>query len=160
MPVYEDRPEPFSQGDIFTDVPFTLPAGDFDRLSRLSLGMIVAHDCDCDKAAGRHEEAPPDQLTVATAPVYPLALFEASGQAGDIRAGRIRRYFHLPEEDGREALCVDLVLHQPMPVPLLRRREKVASLSDEYRGRLLLHMWRMLARDTPLPVPETEPDGT
>src|SRR5690349_6835859 len=122
MPVYVERQEALNQGDLFADVPFTLPRGDYERLSSVHPGLVVSHDCDCDKAVGRQPDAEPDRLVVTLMPVYPLERFASSGQAGDIRAGRIWRYLYLPAEGEQEERCADYLLMQPVPVPLLQAR--------------------------------------
>jgi hypothetical protein len=158
VPVYQAREEPLNQGDIFADVPFTVPVGDYERTGAVHPGLVVSHDCDCDKAAARAEGAPPDLLLITVVPVYPLSRLAATGQAGDIREGRISRYFYLPAEGDLEEQCADFWLEQPAPLMLLRRRPRRACLSDEYRGLMLLHIWRLRARDTPPPQPPSQVD--
>lgn len=147
MPVYEDRDEPVNQGDIFEDVPFVLPRGE-ERPTVELMGMIISHDCDCDKFfserdRGRLEE--PERFCVAVAPAYPCEELQG-GQCGDARAGRIRRFFWLPAERDLPELVIDLWFEQPVPITQLLDRSRRVSLSDDYRRRLHIQIWELRTR--------------
>lgn len=148
VPVYQARAEPISQGDIFADVAFVFPVAGEASLTPMLRAVVISHDCDCDKAATRREDAAPDMVLVSVAPVYPMD-YLSGGMPGDVRAGRIRRYMHLPAEAHPEQV-VDLALIQPAPVQMLLRSARVASLSDDYRGRLLLQIGILLERRKPV----------
>jgi hypothetical protein len=149
VPVYQARDELVSQGDIFRDIAILFPVAGGPGQTAMLGAVVISHDCDCDKAAGRGDDAEPDMVLVSVAPVYPIG-FLAGGKAGDVRAGRVRRYFHLPAEDPHDEQVVDLALIQPAPVGTLLGRERVASLSDDYRGRLLYQIWVLLERREPV----------
>ena len=142
MPVYEDRSsDEANQGDIFADVPFVAyPRPDGDA----SLGIVISHDCDCDKFLKPKTPIPEEQRSIwpiTMAPVHPID--ELTG--GRMKAARERampRYFHLPAEDDFPELVADLWLEQPVPIERVIASERRASLSDEWRGRL----WTQLIR--------------
>lgn len=147
MAVYTDRAEPVNQGDLFADIPFVIPRGD-DREREDLVGMVISHDCDCDKFfterdRGRLEH--PDRFPITMAPVFRVEELQG-GQDGDARAGRIRRFFYLPPEDEREDLVVDLWFEQPVAMTQLLDRDRMASLSDEYVQRLHIQLWELRTR--------------
>lgn len=134
MPVYADRSsDAANQGDIFEDVPFaTVPDG-------AAWGMIVSHDCDCDKFLKPKTPIPDDQRPVwpiTMAPVHPIEQL-TGGRIKAVRNREMPRYFHLPAEAGLPELVADLWLEQPVPMEQVLRCERHASLSDEWRS----HLW-------------------
>jgi len=143
VPVYEDRSEDdANQGDVFADVPFGLyPRPDGDA----SLGMIISHDCDCDKFLKPKTPIPEDQLPlwpITLAPVHPIEELTAS-RIKAVRDGKMPRYFHLPENGELPELVADLWLEQPVPMQQVLACERQASLSDEWRGRLWAQVIRL-----------------
>jgi hypothetical protein len=143
VPVYADRStDDANQGDIFTDVSFAAyPRPDGDP----SLGMVISHDCDCDKFLKPKTPIPEEQRSIwpiTIAPVHPIE--ELTG--GRIKAARERampRYFHVPAEDGLPELVADLWLEQPVPIERVLVSDRQASLSDEWRGRLWTQIIRL-----------------
>lgn len=147
MPVYEDRGEPVNQGDIFDGVPFVLPHGQ-ERPSAEFMGMVISHDCDCDKFFNERERGrlpEPERFCLTVAPAYPCEELQG-GQCGDARAGRIRRFFWLPAERDLPELVIDLWFEQPVPMTELLGRQRLVSLSDEYRRRLHIQIWELRTR--------------
>jgi hypothetical protein len=161
VPPYTQREYALSQGDIFPDVPFTVPHGDFERKSLVSPGIVTSHDCECEDAerciAKGIED--PGRLIVSAAPVFPITIL-TGGKDGDVRGGRVLRFFHLPAADGLEESFADLAYEQPVPATLLMERQRIICLSDEYRAQMLVHQWRLKARDLPVPPPREAADGT
>jgi hypothetical protein len=147
LAVYGDREDAVNQGDIFRDVSFVIPRGP-DRPSVVLMGMVVSHDCDCDKFFSERDRGrlpEPDRFCVAIAPTYPLSELQG-GRAGDARAGRIRRFFPLPAEDEHPEMVVDLWFEQPIPMTELLDRERIGSLSEEYVRRLHIQIWELRTR--------------
>ena len=149
MAVYQTRAEVASQGDIFPAVPLRIPLeGLQGALKYDGEAIVVSHDCDCDKATGRAPGADPDSVLVTVAPVHLLTAL-SGGLPGDVRDGRVYRYFYLPPEGGYPEKCVDFALLQPMPVGTLTGRTRSASLSDDFRGRMQLHLRTLIERPPP-----------
>jgi hypothetical protein len=145
--VYSRRNEPLNQGDIFKEVPFTSPHGD-DRRTLIMEGMVTSHDCDCDKyfhEVNKGAVDNPDGWPVIVVPVYPIEQLQG-GQDGNARLGKIRRWFYLPADQGRSEYVADFWFEQPIPIVQLLARERVASLSHEWRQRLHIHIWEMRTR--------------
>jgi hypothetical protein len=141
VPVYDDRSDhDANQGDIFVDVPFTAYSpGD------AAWGMIVSHDCDCDKFLKPKTSIPDEQLPlwpITVAPVHPIELL-TGGRVKAVRDGAMPRYFHLPEENGLPELVADLWLEQPVPMQQVLECDRQASLSDEWRTRLWTQIIRL-----------------
>jgi hypothetical protein len=140
VPVYTDRSaDDANQGDIFADVPFVI------RPEGAVWGMIVSHDCDCDKFLKPKTPIPDEQRPIwpiTMAPVHPIE--ELTG--GRMKAARERempRYFYLPAEDDLPELVADLWFEQPVPMEQVLTCDRVASLSDEWRGRLWTQIIRL-----------------
>lgn len=139
MPVYVDRSsDDANQGDVFLEVPFIFP-----EIS--TWGMILSHDCDCDKFLKPKTPIPDDQRSLWPITVAPVHSIDdlTGGRKKAARDGAMPRYFHLPEEGGRPELVVDLWLEQPVPMERVLACEREASLSDEWRVRLWTQIIRL-----------------
>jgi len=124
-------------------------------LANLSmLGLVISHSCDIDKF---REERPKlatrarNAWPVTLAPVYGLENLDA-GQAGDVRAGRHRRYFHLPSEAKIPELMADLWMQQPVPIVRVLALKRRATLDPEWVARLWLHIFVTTSRRNPKDV--------
>ncbi len=156
MAVYVDRTEhKANQGDIFDGVPFTAYVP-----GQPTLGMIVSHDCDCDKFLKPTTPVPDQARPLWPITVAPVHLIDALDGARIklIREDRMDRYFHLPEANGLPELVADLWLEQPVPIVDVLECERQASLSDEWRGRLWAQIVRLRTRRD-LPALETAIGG-
>jgi hypothetical protein len=90
-PVYGDLDEPdrLNQGDIFARVPFV----GFDARSPArfltSLGIVTAHNCECDKFFSERDRGFSEDVEatwpIIVAPVYPLSSLAVYGH-GDVGA--------------------------------------------------------------------------
>ena len=140
MSVYADRSsDDANQGDIFEDVPFAASPGGS------AWGMILSHDCDCDKFLKPKTQIPDEQRSmwpITVAPVHPIDQL-TGGRIKAVRDRRMPRYFHLPEEAGLPELVADLWLEQPVPMEQVLMCNRLASLSDEWRGRLWAQIIRL-----------------
>jgi hypothetical protein len=140
VPAYEDRSsDDANQGDIFVDVPFTI------RPEGSAWGMIVSHDCDCDKFLKPKTPIPEEQRPVwpvTMAPVHPIDQL-TGGRIKAVRDGAMPRFFHLPEEAGLPELVADLWLEQPVAMEQVLACERSTSLSDEWRSRLWAQIIRL-----------------
>lgn len=124
-----------NQGDVFQDVPFAGFTMD---------GMILSHDCVCDKYLSPKRPLPQREaakFVVTVAPVHPLARLTGQRPAA-ARDGAMPRYFYLADEAGRGELVVDLYLEQPVRMAALMECARATSLSEEALGRL----WQQFLR--------------
>ena len=141
MAAYTERPDDeANQGDIFADVPFTVSPLE----GVAAYGMIVSHDCDCDKFLKPKTPIPDEQVGVwpiTMAPVHPIE-FLTGGRQKAVREHQMPRYFHLPADDEMPELVADLWLEQPVPISVVVGCERVGSLSDEWRRQL----WSQIIR--------------
>jgi hypothetical protein len=139
---YTERPDDqANQGDIFVDVPFAVPPLE----GVAAYGMIVSHDCDCDKFLKPKSPIPDEQVEVwpiTMAPVHPIA-FLTGGRQKAVRENRMPRYFHLPADDEMAELVADLWLEQPVPIHTVLQCKRASSLSDEWRGKLQAQIVRL-----------------
>jgi hypothetical protein len=153
-PVYGDPEEPdrLNQGDLFVGVPFIgFDSRDPARMMP-SLGVITANSCDCDKFFSAREKGISEDVEatwpIIVAPAHsPEQL--VGGQAGHARRGEMPRYFHLPAEGEMEELVIDLGREQALPAVTLLERERIASLSEETRLKLYIHLWVLRTRLKP-----------
>jgi len=134
--VYADRTaHAANQGDVFASVRFNGFAMD---------GMIVAHDCVCDKYVEPRRPLTPEAVaafTISVAPVHGLDELTGDRQA-HARRGEMPRYFFMPAEGDRADLVADLWLEQPVLFSLVLEQPRISSLSDEWRARL----WQQFLR--------------
>lgn len=147
MAVYQAREEQLNQGDIFEDVPLLTVDGP-ERPQKIARGMVVSHDCDCDKyfnEVRRGRASGPALWPVAVAPVYDLKDLRG-GQSGDARAGRIKRFFYIAPEGDHGEMVADLWFEQPVSIAQLLGLRRVASLSDEWLKRLHIQIWELRTR--------------
>lgn len=138
MPVYQDRPDPINQGDIFDGVPFLDPPS-----GEMSWGMVISHDCDADKflqPARPLTQTAFESWRLTVAVVHPVDEL-GGGRAGDVRADRMPRYFYLEAERDLPELCADLWTVQPVRAAELVECDRVASLSPASRERL---WWKII----------------
>jgi len=167
VPVYTDRSEPISQGDLFRAIPFTVPRGDYERTLVQATGIVLSRDCDCDdavKTLGEDPEAEAGGLLLSMAPILLFSTVSTTdGFHGHVRSGRVMRHFYIEPEDDQEAFVTDFQLVQPVPVGLILGSDRVGSLSDDWRGRMVDHYWNHMTRDegTPRqhPTPKEGADG-
>jgi hypothetical protein len=118
------------------------------------LGLVLAHDCDCDKFLKPSTPIPEDQRpswAVSVAPVHPISVL-TGGRPRAVREGKMVRYFWLPEENTMEELVADLWLAQPIPCIQLLAAERAACLSDEWRHRLWTQLFKLQTRLDPADV--------
>lgn len=147
---YEAPEHELNQGDLFEGVPFHLPVGtaevpEFERM----LGLITSHSCDCD----RYERAVQkdadqdvlDRMPLLVAPVHGMEELEGRnpGLAGDIRATRVPRYFHLADDGHQPEQVADLWFEQPVSAVQLLQLDRRATLTEECRLSLLVQIWRL-----------------
>ena len=138
MAVYADRSaDRLNQGDVFAEVPFAIGA------RPLSRGMVVSHDCDCDKflrpkTALTEDER--DAWTITLAVVHPVDDL-TEGRPKAVRRDKMPRYFYLPAEDEMPELCVDLWTEQPVRALDVLACTRLASLSPETREAL---WWKII----------------
>jgi hypothetical protein len=131
LPVYEERPAPVNQGDIFEDVPFLEPgaAGAF------TWGMVISHDCEVDKFRVPARPLTPEaseawRFTMAV--VHPIEDLN-DDRARAVRANRMPRYLYLAAEGDLPELCVDLWTEQPVSAAAVMDCSRIACLSPESR---------------------------
>jgi hypothetical protein len=163
-PTYGDPEEPdrLNQGDLLADVRFI--GSDSRDLTRVvpCLGVVTAHSCDCDKFYSACDRGASEDIQatwpIMIAPAHSPDLL-VGGQAGDARAGRMPRYFHLPEEGEIDELVVDLAREQAVPAPTLAGLDRVASLSQETLHKLYVHLWVLRTRLKPEDVFKSELAG-
>jgi len=136
MAVYADRSQyPVNQGDIFRAVPF--PVGRAQERPPLA-GMVVSHDCDCDKFLNPSTPLPDEEKAawrVTVAWVHPLSDLAPDRQKL-VREDRMPRYVHLPSEGKIPELVVDLSYEQPVRMVDLLACKRIASLSPKARNTL------------------------
>jgi hypothetical protein len=151
LPVYREHDFEIDQGDIFRDVPFVFRRGPALEIQS-ALGIVTSHGCDCERyTRERDNGADVDFLetyTVQVAPVIGTDGFDG-GLMGDIRRGRVPKYFAISAEDHRPESLVDLHLQQPIPVVELLARERETSLSEESWLRLVVHIFVLQSRLKP-----------
>jgi hypothetical protein len=140
VPVYGDRSQyAANQGDVFEGVPFAQPDG------RTADGMIVAHDCVCDKflsPAKPLTNAQREAWMITMAPVHPIDQL-TGGRPDFVREDKMPRYFYLPAEGGRPELVADLWLEQPVRMLDVMQRNRLTSLSPEWLARLWEQFMRL-----------------
>lgn len=153
-PVYGDpeEPERLNQGDILAGVSFNgVDARDPGR-ALISSGVVMAHDCQCDKFYAEREKGISEEVEatwpIIVAPVYPLEALRED-QIWQVRERRVRRYFYLPEEDEMDELVVDLDREQAVPAVTLLPPDRLACLSEETRRMLYVHLWVLRTRLNP-----------
>ncbi|MGD9697178.1 MAG: hypothetical protein AB7V42_16125 [Thermoleophilia bacterium] len=144
MSVYvATRPEMLSQGDILENVPFLRRRGrDLGEVEIWPmLGIVTAHSCEIDKydRALERGHSAVALWPVSVAPVMDIEMMP-TGQPADARRGKIKRYAHLPSEDGNPEMVVDFYFDQPVPIQILRALKKRAHLSDQWVTRLQSRM--------------------
>jgi hypothetical protein len=149
-PVYGVPEKRLNQGDVFLDIEF------LDRRYGVALaetptvnlsGLILSHDCaECDKFEAAEKKGLPQELLdawpVTVAPlVSPNDL--DSGQVGWARKDRMPRYFWIPAEGDLPEMFADLWRGEPMPLKYVLEHDRPACLSDQWRQRLWIQMWRL-----------------
>jgi hypothetical protein len=138
------------QGSV--DLTVTNVNGIFGGTPRLVVpGLVLTHSCDVDKfdklkpnVAGNERKRYP--LTVA--PLLPAAEF-SNGVIGDIRAGRHKRFFLLPAEEGHPAMVADLWSMQQVPLLEVKRLKREATLSPEHLAKLHVHLFVLFSHRNP-----------
>jgi hypothetical protein len=151
--VYQERPDALNQGDLIQEVPFTIPLGN-ERSVKVMLGLVLQHDCDCDKFLKPRTPIPEEQQpawAITVAPAHPISDL-TGGRPKAVREGNMSRYFWLPAEGDVDELVADLWLEQPIPIVQLLERRRVASLSDDWRLRLWAQVFDLRTRLDPADV--------
>jgi hypothetical protein len=133
LAVYGQPEGAINQGDVRLGVRFYIrQQHSYQRV--IALGMIVSNSCDIDKYAEvKHTLTNNERKRwpISVAPLYGLGSLSAS-TAGEVRAGRHRRYFYLPQEDRHNEQVVDLWLIQPVPLVVIRGLTRIGTLSREH----------------------------
>jgi hypothetical protein len=151
VPVYRQHDHEIDQGDVFADVPFVVRRGPQLDIER-AVGIVTSHGCDCERYTRQREGGADAEFletyTVQVAPVIGTQEFDG-GVMGDIRRGRVPKYFAIAPEEGRPEVLINLHLEQPVPVAELLANEREASLSDEWWRRLVVHIFVLQSRLKP-----------
>lgn len=153
MPVYGLPAGAVNQGDVRLNVSFFIRQDQGAEFVS-SPGLIMSHSCDIDKYDEVKHQLNGNQkkrFPIQVAPLFGLGHLDAS-QAGDVRAGRHRRYFYLPQEAPHHEMVADLWLTQPVPLLSVRRLTRAATLSEEYLARLWVHAFVTHSRKDPRDV--------
>lgn len=150
MPVYGPPEKELNQGDVVADVPF-IGRRLRDTTSVVLPGLITSNGCDLDKYWELREDLSRNQKLAWPVTLAPLHGLEGldHGAAGDARGNRHRRYFYIPAEGQQPEMVADLWLQQPVPLALVQRLERRATLSDEWVARLWLHAFVTFTRRDP-----------
>lgn len=151
MAVYRDHDHEIDQGDVLVDVPFVFRRGESVEV-KPRLGVVTSHGCDCERYTRRRDQGADDVFletyTVQVAPLIHTVDFDA-GVLGDIRRGRVRKYFAIPADDEHPEVLIDLHLEQPVPVAELLDLHRETSLSDETWAQLVVHQFVLQSRLNP-----------
>jgi hypothetical protein len=138
VPVYADRSaDRLNQGDIFENVPFAIGP---DAPAR---GMVVSHDCDCDKflrPSTPLTDPEREAWTITMAVVHPVDDL-TGGRPRAVREDKMPRYLYLPAEGELPELCVDLWTEQPVQALAVLECQRSASLSTDTRAAL---WWKII----------------
>lgn len=147
--VYGPSQYDLNQGDLFLGVPFHLPRGlnpDDDPTFEVHAGLLTSHGCDCERYDRAVEKGASqnviDRLPLQVALVHDLAELDA-GLAGDVREHRVSRYFYMPGDEEQPEQVADLWFEQPVPAVELVRLDRRATLSEEWRLKLIVQIWRL-----------------
>jgi hypothetical protein len=124
---------------VFVSVPYfvRLPGAWVEEQGPV---IVVAHSCEYTKAT-RQRERP---LSIA-----PLLQTDElpGGQPGDARAGRMSRYWPLPEVPPLEAgFVADFANIQPLVAEDLEHAERVTSIDDDGQVALVGRLWIFYAQ--------------
>jgi hypothetical protein len=132
LPVYGKPEGKLNQGDLLRNVPFLMRRGG-DLSRQEANGLITSNSCDYDKFVELRAKLDRNQRLAWPLSVAPLSGLEilSSAAAGDARAGRHRRFFYVPRESSLQEQIADMWHEQPIPIVILERLDRVASLSDE-----------------------------
>jgi hypothetical protein len=137
-PVYRDTPreEELAQGDILESFEFFRPLkGTYKDVVRLA-GAVVSHSCDFTKFRADREKGRDrlDQFPLIVAPVVKASELPDQGTAGNAKAGRVARYFHLPPGPPLDDdYLIDFWFMQPAAVLELLDIPRVASMTDQWQ---------------------------
>lgn len=119
------------QGDLLAKVPFTLETADGHQIVQTT-GVLTSHGCDCERIERTpRESAAWPLLRVHVAPIQPATAFPSDGTVGNIRAGRVPRYYALPREGQIPEYVVDFWYEQPIHPEKLLGLQRIASLTEE-----------------------------
>ncbi|MFN8132800.1 MAG: hypothetical protein U0R70_14735 [Solirubrobacteraceae bacterium] len=157
--VYGALNENLSVGDIIRDVTFVvIRDGEAPRRLEPMHGLVMTGDCELDKYWHKIERGISDEAVrawpVTAAPLRTeLDGLEGGGLAGDIRRGRVRRYFHIPAAGGLPEFAADLWFAQPVPRRGFDDR-RAATLSRTFLLRLFQQDWETRTR---IPIPDVFP---
>lgn len=151
--VHRDHAYEIDQGDVLESVPFIVRRGS-NATVRPGLGVVTSHGCECERyTRERDERAAPmsflEHYPLQVAPLRPPDQPNNQGLLGDIRRGRVLRYFFVPAEGELPDLVVNLIHEQPIPAILLLQLRRVASLNEEYWLRLVVHIFRLQSHKNP-----------
>jgi hypothetical protein len=153
LPVYGPPEKDLNQGDLIAEVPF-ISRRRRDCEAVVLAGLVTTNSCDLDKYTELRDSLTRNQRLawpVTVAPLYGLEDLDRAA-AGDVRAHRHRRYFYLPREAPQPEMMADLWLQQPVPLSVITRLNRLATLSDEWLARLWLHAFITFSRRDPKDV--------
>jgi hypothetical protein len=153
LSVYGAPTGALNQGDIRVNVPFIRRQEHGSEFVHVH-GLVVSHSCDIDKFAElKHQLTGNEQkrFPILLAPLYNLASLDASA-AGDARVGRHRRYFYIPPEAPHHEMVADLWFTQPVPLVVVQRLARAATLSDGHVAKLWAHSFVTMTRRDPKDV--------
>ena len=165
MPFYGPREAArLGQGDILRDVSFHIRHGQGHRVEVMQ-GIVTSHSCDCDKFHTWRAKNPGpsrtlDEWAISVAPIGKMNQVDA-GLAGDIRRGRVPRYFSLPAEGFvlRHESLADLMYEQPVPAILLAPPERHVGTLSAASLRLFQAQLVELRTRRDLLAPQVEDEG-
>jgi hypothetical protein len=151
--VYESEPESdyaVSQGDIFPSISFVRLVSEVEYRIYSRRGFVVSRNCVCDRAveASKLDDVEAGRLQVTMAPVYDFSeIPTGKGFAGHVRGGRVPRYFYLDADGDQTALVADLAFVQPITVRMVLARDRIATLTPEWRARFKSHLVEHFTRE-------------
>jgi hypothetical protein len=102
-------------------------------------GIITSHSCDFTKfQILQKKNQPVDRFPLLVAPLIKRSQFPDAGTAGHAVAGRVARYFHIPNEPplDHDHHFADFWFMQPVAALELLSSVRLASMTDEWQMRL------------------------
>lgn len=150
-PVYlaDLRPERLAQGDVVENYEFFRPKGGTYKDNVWAPAVVLSHSCDftkytMDAERGRENL---DMFPLIVAPVMTGAQIRDKGTLGNARSDRVARYFYLPPESplDEDEHLIDFWFMQPAAVEELLAIRRVASMTDDWQGRLQIGLDRFFS---------------
>lgn len=143
-----------NQGDVIAGVPFFVRKDVEGRELYDGPGLVLSHSCDIDKFAeikGTLSGNQRKRIPIQMLPLLSLSSVDAT-MLGDVRKGRHKRYFFIPRENQHQELVADFWLAQPIPIMVVQKLSRIATLSDEYLAKLWTHSFVSVSRKDPAQV--------